>query len=197
MNPRLPQEAGLTLVEALVSLFIFALIASGGVLLLSQTLQAQARVESSQDELRIVQSTRALLAADFAQIAPRAVRDGGAQPVVFQGVGGARPSMSFVRAAGQAGSQDRVATRLVAIEYRLDDNGNLVRITRNAIDPGPEATEQSRLLVAAPSEAQFEFNDGGAWRTDWPAVSSVPRAVAISFILPRYGRVRLQALTGL
>lgn len=197
MSAPSPREAGFTLVEALVSLMIFALVAGGGVLMLSQTLQAQVDVEAAQEELRSIQSTRALLASDFAQITPRAVRETGRPPFIFQGVGGTRPAMAFVRAAGKPGAADQVTTQLVVIEYRIAEDGSLVRLTRDAIDPGPAATERTRIVVAAPGETQFEFNDGSGWRNDWPSTSAIPSAVAITLTLPRYGKVRLQALSGL
>ena len=197
MTERAHSQAGFTLVEALVSLLIFSLIAGGGVLLLSQTLQAQGRVEKAQEELRSIQSTRALLTADFAQITPRVVREQGRPPFIFAGVGGAKPAMAFVRAAGKPGAPDQVTTQLVVVEYRLADDGSLVRSTRDAIDPGPKANERKRTVVAAPGETQFEFNDGSGWRSDWPSTFAIPSAVAITLTLPRYGKVRLQALTGL
>ena len=115
MKSAAQSEAGFTLVEAMVSLFIFALVAGGAVLLLSQTLQAQGRVEAAQEELRALQSARSLLVSDFAQITPRIVRKEGRLPVVFHAVGGARPEMSFVRGAGEPGSDDRISTSLVAV----------------------------------------------------------------------------------
>lgn len=191
-------EAGFTLVEAMVSLFIFALVAGGAVLLLSQTLQAQGRVESAQEELRALQSARSLLVSDLAQIAPRIVREENQLPAVFRASGGARPSMSFVRAAGEPGSPDQITTSLVAVAYFLDEQGRLIRETRDAIDPGASAKSRQRMLIAAPGETTFEFNDGTGWRNDWSASAyGIPRAVAITVKLPRYGTVRLQALTGL
>jgi general secretion pathway protein J len=191
-------ESGFTLVEAMVSLFIFALVAGGAVLLLSQTLQAQGRVESAQEELRALQSARSLLVSDLAQITPRIMREEGQLPAVFRATGGAKPSMSFVRATGKPGSPDQISTSLVAISYFLDEQGRLVRETRDALDPGASAESRQRVLIAAPGETQFAFNDGTGWRDDWSASAfGVPRAVAITVNLPRYGIVRLQALTGL
>ena len=47
------REAGFTLVEALVSLFVFALVAGGCVAMLGQTVEAQGRVGDAQQELRV------------------------------------------------------------------------------------------------------------------------------------------------
>lgn len=198
MKSAAPSDAGFTLVEALVSLFIFALVAGGGVLLLSQTLLAQADVEEAQDGLRELQSARALLAADLAQITPRATRDPNRPPFAFHAVGGARPEMSFVRAQGEPGSEGQISTSLVVVSYALDEAGRLVRSTRAAIDPGPNAVTRDRAIIASAGDVAFAFHDGLGWRADWPpSMSVIPQAVAIEVTLPRYGRLRLQALTGL
>lgn len=191
-------EAGFTLVEAMVSLFVFALVAGGAVLMLSQTLQAQGRIETAQEELRALQSARALLVSDLAQITPRIIREDNQLPAVFRAAGGAQPRMAFVRAAGDPGAADQITTSLIAVAYYLDEQGRLVRETREAIDPGGSAKTRKRMLIAAPGETTFEFNDGTGWRDDWTASAyGMPRAVAITVKLPRYGTVRLQALTGL
>ncbi len=192
------REAGFTLVEALVSLFIFALVAGGGVLLLSQTLLAQANVEKAQDGMRELQLARALLASDLAQIAPRAPRDPARLPVAFHATAGAHPEMSFVRAQGEPGSEDQITTSLVVVSYTLDEAGRLIRSTRAAIDPGSGAVTRDRVLLSSAGDIRFAFHNGIGWSDDWTASASlVPRAVAIEVTLPRYGKVRLQALTGL
>lgn len=198
MTPPTNREAGFTLVEALVSLFIFALVAGGGVLLLSQSLLAQADVEDAQDGLRELQSARALLASDLAQIAPRAPRDPARLPVAFHAASGARPEMSFVRAQAEPGSEDDISTSLVVVSYAIDEAGRLIRSTRAAIDPGSNAVTRGRIVLSSAGDVRFLFHDGLGWRDDWAAsATNVPAAVAIEVTLPRYGKVRLQALTGL
>lgn len=192
------REAGFTLAEALVSLFVFALVAGGSVIMLSQSLNAQQRVSDAQEQLRSLQAARALLIFDVAQIAPRIPRQENRLPAVFLGTGGVRPVMSFVRAVGERGSEDRISTALVVIEYALDDDGRIIRHTRAALDPGGDARETSRILLAGAKDVHFEFNTGGAWVQDWPVSAfGAPSAVAIVATLPRYGVVRLQAMTGL
>ena len=192
------REAGFTLVEALVSLFVFALVASGCVAMLGQTVQAQDRVGDAQEELRALQSARALLVADIAQLAPRLIRDDGNQGRSFSGVGGAAPDIRFVRGAGEVGAEDQLSTSLVAVEYALDQEKRLVRRTRNVLDPSGQPEFREQKLLSGAQDIRFEFHDGADWREDWSSAGlSIPRAVAIIATLPRYGRVRLQALTGL
>jgi len=198
MNAPDSREAGFTLVEALVSLFVFALVAGGCVAMLGQSVEAQSRVGDAQEDLRVLQSARALLVSDAAQIALRPTRVEGQQGRVFLGVGGAQPKISFVRSAGEIGAEDQLSTSLVAVEYGLDADGRLVRRTRNALDPGAAAESRERVLLAGAKNISFEFHDGASWREDWAATGmTAPRAIAIIATLPRYGRVRLQALTGL
>lgn len=198
MSASANRESGFTLVEALVSLFVFALVAGGCVAMLGQSVEAQGRVGEAQEELRVLQSARALLAADVAQMAPRLTRNDGNQARAFIGVGGVKPEIRFVRAVGDMGAEDQLSTSLVAVEYRLDDDGQLVRRTRNALDAGGAADVRERVLLAGAQDVRFEFHDGSGWREDWSAAGlTIPRAVAIVATLPRYGRVRLQALTGL
>lgn len=191
-------EAGFTLVEALVSLFVFALVAGGCVAMLGQSVQAQSCVGEAQEDLRTLQSARALLVADAAQMAPRILRFESNQGRVFTGIGGVRPELRFVRAVGDAGSEDLLSTSLVVVEYFLNDEGHLIRRTRDALDPGATAEVRERELLVGAQDIRFEFHDGSGWREDWAATGMLtPRAVAIIATVPRYGRVRLQALTGL
>lgn len=197
-SQQLPHEAGFTLVEALVSLFVFALVAGGCVAMLGQSVQAQGRVGEAQEDFRSLQSARALLMSDAAQIAPRILRADGNQGRAFIGVGGARPEIRFVRAVGDMGAKDDLSTSLVAIEYLLNDQGHLIRRTRDVLDPGATAEVRERELLVGAQDIRFEFHDGTVWREDWAATGMLtPRAIAIVATVPRYGRLRLQALTGL
>lgn len=192
------RESGFTLVEALVSLFVFALVAGGCVAMLGQSVEAQGRVGEAQEDLRSLQSARALLVSDAAQIAPRIQRADGNQGRAFIGIGGARPEIRFVRAVGDTGAEDQLSTSLVAVAYLLDDEGHLIRRTRDVLDPGVTAEVRERELLAGAQDIRFEFHDGSGWREDWAATGMLtPRAIAIVATVPRYGRVRLQALTGL
>lgn len=199
MSARAESEAGFTLVEALVSLFVFGLIAAGSVAMLVQSAQSQRSVSEAQAALAELQTTRALLAADMLQLAPRQAHDadGRARPS-FVG-GDDAVALGFTRAMAEPDEAGASVTSLVYVEYLVRD-GALVRRTRQALDATAATTSSERVMIAHADAIAFEFFDGAQWRQQWRAsgsVSAPPRAVALVADLPRYGRVRVQALVGL
>ncbi len=192
-------EAGFTLVEALVSLFVFSLIAAGSVLMLTQSVDTQRRVSDAEASLREVQNARALLATDLAQYAGREVREpnGRGRPRFIGG--DAETPLAFVRAAGEPDPERGAATRLALVEYGFDE-GAIVRRTRATLDRVDETEMVERVIVADAGDARFEFFDGVTWREQWlagGAGATPPRAVALVFTSTRYGEIRIEALVGL
>jgi general secretion pathway protein J len=194
-------QSGFTLVEAMVSLFVFALLAAGCVTLLKQSVDTQSRVAAAEASLRELQTARAMLAADVAQVVSRPANAPGAAFGGFEGVGAgveADRHMVLFRGVGALEADSTVATSLLAVEYQVDEKGRLVRRTRDALLPGPNAQMGERRLLEGARDVRFEFFDGLAWRETWPAqASAAPQAVAILANIPRYGDVRLSAFVGL
>jgi general secretion pathway protein J len=71
---RLGRRGGFTLVEVLVALAIFALLAGAGALVLSQTIDTRFALRAETDRIGDLQRMHAMLKADLAQAAPRRVR---------------------------------------------------------------------------------------------------------------------------
>lgn len=192
-------DAGFTLVEALVSLFVFSLIAAGSVLMLMQSVDTQNRVQAAQAALREVQNTRAMLAGDLAQYVGREVReaDGRVRPRLIGG--DADTPLAFVRTLAEPDPERGAVTRLALVEYAFLD-GRIVRRTRTHLDAGPATVMADRVLVSDAGEPRFEFYDGVTWRDVWLVGSpgaAPPQAVALVFQSPRYGEIRIEALVGL
>lgn len=195
MTPTRPaSDAGFTLVEALVSLFVFGLIASGAVMMLAQGVATQGRVSEAQAALREVQNVRALLTADLMQYAPREIVT--EQSVRPRMIGGdSELPLAFVRAAPAASDQG-AQTRVALVEYVFRD-GAVLRRTRAVNGAGPVS---ERVIVADAGAPRFEFFDGAMWRAQWlvgSQGSAAPRAVALVFTSSRYGKMRIEALVGL
>jgi len=197
VSARHSNEAGFTLVEALVSLLVFSLIASGCVAMLMQSVESQRRVGAAHEALRELQTTRALLANDLAQLVLREVRsqDGVRQPR-FIGGDSATP-LQFVRARAEPGEPHARATALSLVTYRVTEDA-VIRASRAELDAGAEMTE--RVMLSDVRGARFEFFDGSAWRESWLVGvegGAPPRAVALVFESRRYGEMRLEAIVEL
>lgn len=70
------REAGFTLVEVLVSMFIFSLISIGALIALSTTLDARERSEARIEQVERLAAARRIMADDFATMTVRQNRDG-------------------------------------------------------------------------------------------------------------------------
>jgi general secretion pathway protein J len=197
MSARGPSDGGFTLVEALVSLFVFSLISAGCVGMLVQSLRAQERLNGAQMVLRDIQMTQALIAADVSQIAPRRVRLADNQ-FAPRFVGGLESSaMAFVRAGASPETEQGAFTQLTFVEYVVRD-GALVRRTRSAIDPLPGAAMSERILLRDLTSAKMTFYDGQAWSDTWLAAQGrgMPKAVALEATSKAYGALRIAAFVG-
>ncbi len=198
MSARAASDAGFTLVEALVSLFVFSLIAAGSVLMLMQSVDTQNRVGEAQLALRELQTTRALLSGDLAHYVGRQAREAQGSRPRFIG-GDADAALSFVRAAGEPDPDRGGRTSLALVEYNIV-NDTLVRRTRAQVDAATPVTMPDRVVLSGVSQVQFEFFDGTRWHEQWligRQSGPPPRAVALSFHSERYGDIRIEALVGL
>jgi general secretion pathway protein J len=194
-TPR-PRDGGFTLVEALVSLFVFSLLASGCVAMLMQSVESQRRVDEAHQALRQLQTARALLTSDMAQMVLRDVREREGRRPRFIG-GDEDVALGFVRAGAEPDGAGGTVVTLSLVEYRLVED-RVVRATRLELDTPGDMVE--RVVVSGVNSARVEFFDGAGWRQNWVAPASggpPPRAVALIVDMPRYGEVRIEALVGL
>lgn len=192
-DQRSPDDGGFTLVEALVSVLVFGLLATGCVAMLATSVQTRGRLSGAEENLRRLEVARALLSSDMAQLLPPAIGSGSQTNFTGQGAGVvADRRLAFTRGAG---SPDAGATSILQVEYLIDGRRRLLRRTR-AQGEGAE-TLQERVLFPDASNVRFQFNDGLRWRDDWSAgILAAPAAVAILVDLPRYGEVRFSAYAG-
>ena len=76
MKASVSNESGFTLVEVLISLFIFALISAGTMGAMFQTFAAKERLDMASAELADIAAFRSILRADLGAMDLRAMRDG-------------------------------------------------------------------------------------------------------------------------
>jgi|TARA_R100000501_G_scaffold13654_4_gene24979 general secretion pathway protein J len=186
---------GFTLVETLVALFVFAIVAGASTFVFGQTVEASRGIEETSQELQELQRTRAALRSDLAQMAVRVTRDtdGNPRPRIDGGEGQdmliafarrgpdrsdreGRPSMEYVEwSAGPEGLTRRAAPFLDGAEF------------------GPPA-----VLLPGAQNVEIEFHLEGAWN-ERPMTANgdaLPDAVRLTLTHPRFGRTEQLFLTG-
>lgn len=155
-RPPSPDQSGFTLVELMISMGLFALIAVAGVALVDGVLGVQSRTEGRLDRLAELQRSMFVLTSDLDQVARGPIAGGG-------------PALSFVRAAPGLGGAP------VPVRYELVD-GMLVRVTGDA----------PQLLATGVSGVRWRFWDGAWVDRWPPAQSETPpwpRAVEVELQL--------------
>ena len=153
MKPRAEAgDAGFTLLELMISLGLFALIAVAGLALVEGIIKVQGRTEQRFDRLADLQRAMFVLSSDLDQIARGPVS-------------GATADISFSRTAPAIGGAS------VPVRYSLA-NGNLVRVA----GPVPQT------LLSGVASARWRFWSGGwsdRWPLDDKRRDQWPQAIEI------------------
>ena len=152
-----PRDAGFTLVELMISLALFALIAVAGLALVDSVLGVQGRTEVRLDRLADLQRTMLVVQGDLEQIARGDLKGGG-------------PSIDFTRAAPGIGGPP------VVVSYAIAEGA----LTRSS---GPA----TQVLLRGVNGARWRFFDGGwvdRWPiASGEAARAWPRAVELELTL--------------
>lgn len=188
-------RSGFTLVEVLVALLIFSLIAAAGVGVLSLTIDNRFAVEAATERTAALQRTRALLRADLAQAADRRVRDAQGQPERQSLSGGEGELLLALTRRGWSNPGQSPRASLQRVEYRLVED-RLERRVRLALDGG--AVGEPQILERGVREAKATFIAQGAETDIWRATRDrpLPDAVRIDLTVEGYGPVSQLFLVG-
>lgn len=183
------RRTGFTLVEMLVALFIFGLLAAAGVSVMGYAIDSQAQVRSHMDRTAEFQRMRAILKADLGQAAPRRTRglDGQPSPSAFIG-GGTGGAVLILTRRGWENLDGRPRASLQYVEYRLVED-RLERATRPALDGAPLGPAQ--ILYQGVSAVRPAFLSRGQWTPTWlgDPQTQLPDAVRLEMELEGVGAV--------
>jgi general secretion pathway protein J len=192
------RQAGFTLAELLVSLFIFGLLSAAGVALLSFSVRAQEAADSRLADLADFRRAGALLGGDLAQAAPRPGRDSaGSSRPAFHGVGGegGGVALAFVR-RGWENMDDSPRASLQRVEYSFTE-GRLERRIYPRLDGA--APLAATVVVDRVRRIRLRYRDReGAWRERWDPIrpTELPRAVELIMDSEGSGTTRQLFQTG-
>jgi len=175
------RSAGFTLLELLVAMMVFAVLATLAYQGISAALRAQTGVTETQARWTALQRAQALFARDISQLVARPVRDarGDRQPALV-----ARPGQLSLVRGGMPNPLDFPRSDLVRVNYRLVD-GFWQRAASPVLDAAPgDAPEFATVLTGVSQAELLWLDDEGRWRGDWPPPNAPPEA------LPRALRLR-------
>jgi len=201
MNSPSKSEAGFSLIETLVALFIIATLAVSGATLLVQTLQSGKQVERRMSDLRAFQIAHALLKEDLAALVPRATAnsDTFAKPFIF-GTSQIddRNLLTFTRNGWQILPGETGRSDLQRITYRFED-GALIRTAWIRPDATSETPKVTHRLIEGLDNVSVQYRVGNLWLQEWQTgrmPSEAPSAIEITFDVPERGRLTQVFLTG-
>ena len=190
-------QRGFTLLEMLVAIAIFALVAimaHGG---LRSVLQQRSHVEQQSEALQQLQMAMLLIGRDLAQASLRGIRDeyGDHQPALRGDSLGER-RLEFTR-DGWRNPAAQARSELQRVAYGLQDQ-QLLRWSWQVLDRAQDSQAYQASLLSGVEELQLRYLDKQReWREHWPPADSddqhqpiLPLAVEMQLRLQGQGEIR-------
>jgi general secretion pathway protein J len=160
------------LLELLVAVAVFALLAAMAYAGLDAVMDASAAQEEAAQDLAELQTTYRLMREDMEQITERPIRDelGGVEESLVAGADG-DTTLSFTR-AGTPNPVGLPRSDLQRVYYRLDDR-SLIRGFYAHLDRTAGTAVRERILTERVEEVRVRFLDAsGQWQLTWPPLQA-------------------------
>jgi len=201
VNDRIKQVHAFTLIEVLVSLAIFAILAALAYGALGQTLESAELLNSRMDRLQALQRTIRLLSEDLQQLAPRPIRN-----ELGEGIGAALDTgfqSGFALELTHGGWSNPVVlprSTLQRSAYRIEED-ELIRYHWMVLDRTLANEPRAVTLLDGVESIFFRFlQANGEWTEQWPpgnrpgALSARQRPRAVEIILTLTGEGEISRL---
>jgi len=193
-NPWYGGDQGFTLLELLVALSIFAIMATAIYSSLAMLLATSSRLDESGKSLRELQKTMQVLGRDLAQVSNRPVRSGydvELPPLLWPG-----PEAQLeMTSAGRSNPLGQPRCSLQRIAFRLRD-GKLERLAWQVLDQAQDSKPYIQPLLSGVSNFEVSFSAGQNQSfPDWPPANppaempALPRAVRVVMEVEGWGRL--------
>ena len=189
------QDSGFSLIEVMVALFIFSLIAGSMTLILYQSIEEKDAIEAEIQSVRSIQKMRSVMKQDFSQMIARPASD----------IYGNRPRQSLwtamspvqdgpvhngvvqdgaLKSQNPFGDNTAQAIHLLSLSHTSRNSsitgtsplqhsryylagGHLYRHSYHHIDPAINTAPYVQRLRSNIKDAKFTFYNGTSWVNDW------------------------------
>ncbi len=192
-----PRGGGFTLLELLVAVAIFAIVAAAAYGGLSVVLSSDAKLDEHSHALSKLQLSLQLIQRDLLQASPRSARDQyGDTELAF--VSGPAPERLFsLTRAGWPNPAGLPRSDLARVAYSLDGD-QLLRLSWPQLDRAPGTKPTSTVILDGVDTVDLRYMDTeGTWHDQWPPLGASPdtarrppKAVELVIEHSRWGRVR-------
>lgn len=221
MLRRAGQQSGFTLLEVLVAIAVFAVVAAGVYRVLTAMVATHERVVSHSDALREMQRALWIIEADLGQLvmrdirepnddrAPAFIADDDDYLLQFTRQGLRNPLLfrrsDLQRVAYSLGPEPVDPDDRDARRQRDKDARHLLRHSWGAVDRLDDTTENVQVLLRDVEEVELAFlNEKGDWKKEWPDKKFddkehgrlLPEAVKIIIKTEKNGRIERLFQTG-
>lgn len=181
---------GFTLIEALLALAIFGVIAVLAYRATASLSDGEARLSAEAARWRTLEALFTRFEADIRQAVPRAVRSGANREAAWLGVeDGGHSALVFTRAGSEFSVEPAPAGQRLG--YRLRENA-IELVYWPQLDHAASARPLIYPLVADIAAFKLEYlARDGRWRDRWPLLGEddIPRAVRLSMLLADGARI--------
>jgi general secretion pathway protein J len=177
-------EYGFTLVEVMIALLIFSMIAVAGVAILSFSVRAGAATGARLDDTAALDRTLSVLLADLAQAVDRPTRDeAGTLRPAFSGEAGAAatPMVQLVR-GGWSNLDAAARPGLQKVAYQVT-RGALERVAYPQLDGA--APLSPAVLMTGVRDVRLRYRIAGAWSDRWNGTAGAALPQALELVVVR------------
>jgi len=192
------RDTGFTLIEVLIAVVIFALMATVAYRGLGAILESKRHIDAENEKWRKISLFFIRLERDLAVAAPRPIRAATQLADAMNGEATASrdndAQLAFTRMGNADDTSELGAPRRVG--YRLRNN-NIELLLWPVLDQGPRTVPESSVLLSNVSDLKFRYLDNGKprlWQTRWPQIGApqggtptgsiaLPKAVEVTVTL--------------
>ncbi len=197
-KPLHQRPRGFTLLELLVAIAIFAVMAALAAVSLNAVVTQKALADENYRELRSLQRTVQILSDDLYQLQPRGVRGLLGQsyelPLIADG---REPYLLRLSRAGWRNPAGFARGTTQRVQYRLDEDGALIREYWPVLDAVLSLEPIKEVLLEDVAVVEFEFlvieNSQSVWESVWPPLrvgaANWPKAVRFAIEIDGLGRI--------
>lgn len=189
------KHAGFTLVEVIVALFIFSMMATVAASGLWMVIKTNNRMSAYTLQLQQLQITMTIMEQDFTQVVNRQVQDGtGRLEAAFIGRIKDQPYIEFTRMGFSNPLMMNHRSTLQRVAYTLEGE-DLLRLTWPMLDRAPTTTVQKRILLKQVSAFKIRYlAENNTFYDSWPP--SIQGYSIIQHPLPKAIEITLTGSNG-